>query len=167
MTECSGLSRLAAAAAGTAADAMAQQPLPELSLEELMGMDAGRVFGASERHPAGDRGAGVGLVHHRRRDRALRLSHARRHPARRARHVRDRRSQLQLSSARAGLRSRATTTAGSCCWSTDTASTTTSSDRPRSARSSASTRRCSSASRSSADRRRRSTATARSSPSST
>jgi outer membrane receptor for ferrienterochelin and colicins len=29
--------------------AMAQQPLPELSLEELMSIDAGRVFGASER----------------------------------------------------------------------------------------------------------------------
>src|SRR4030081_3855352 len=28
--------------------AMAQQPLPDLSLEELMRMDAGRVFGASE-----------------------------------------------------------------------------------------------------------------------
>src|SRR4029077_18919075 len=29
--------------------AVAQQPLPELSLEELMSIDAGRVFGASER----------------------------------------------------------------------------------------------------------------------
>jgi len=29
--------------------AAAQQPLPELSLEELMRIDAGRVFGASER----------------------------------------------------------------------------------------------------------------------
>jgi outer membrane receptor for ferrienterochelin and colicins len=32
-----------------ARSAEAQQPLPELSLEELMGLDAGRVFGASER----------------------------------------------------------------------------------------------------------------------
>ncbi len=61
--------------------------------------------------PAGDRGARVRLVHHGRRDRAVRLSHARGHPARRARHVRHRRSQLQPVWARAGSRSRATTTA--------------------------------------------------------
>src|SRR6186713_2583959 len=43
--------------------AEAQQPLPELSLEELMGMDAGRVFGASERmQPATEAPASVSFV---------------------------------------------------------------------------------------------------------
>ena len=73
------------------------QSLSELSLEDLMRLDAGRVFGASERQSAGHRGTGVGVVHHGRRDRPLRLPDARRHPARRARHVRERRPQLQLS----------------------------------------------------------------------
>src|SRR6186713_1549412 len=43
--------------------AEAQQPLPELSLEELMGMDAGRVFGASERlQPVTEAPASVSFI---------------------------------------------------------------------------------------------------------
>ena len=117
--------------------ASAQQRLPDLSLEELMSWMPGS-FRRVRTAPAGHRGAGVGLVHHRRRDRPLRLSNL----ADILRSVRGlyvcQRSQLQPPSARAGSRSRATTTAASSCWSTDTGSTTTSSDRRRSARSSAS-----------------------------
>jgi len=48
---------------GTASAAAAQQPLPELSLEELMGMDAGRVFGASERiQPVTEAPASVSFI---------------------------------------------------------------------------------------------------------
>ena len=47
----------------TASAAAAQQPLPELSLEELMGMDAGRVFGASERvQPVTEAPASVSFI---------------------------------------------------------------------------------------------------------
>jgi outer membrane receptor for ferrienterochelin and colicins len=43
--------------------AAAQQPLPELSLEELMGIDAGRVFGASERiQPVTEAPASVSFI---------------------------------------------------------------------------------------------------------
>ena len=43
--------------------AMAQQPLPELSLEELMRIDAGRVFGASERiQPVTEAPASVSFI---------------------------------------------------------------------------------------------------------
>jgi outer membrane receptor protein involved in Fe transport len=43
--------------------AMAQQPLPELSLEELMSIDAGRVFGASERmQPVTEAPASVSFI---------------------------------------------------------------------------------------------------------
>ncbi len=43
--------------------AEAQQPLPELSLEELMGLDAGRVFGASERlQPVTEAPASVSFI---------------------------------------------------------------------------------------------------------
>jgi outer membrane receptor for ferrienterochelin and colicins len=43
--------------------AMAQQPLPELSLEELMGLDSGRVFGASERNqPVTEAPASVSFI---------------------------------------------------------------------------------------------------------
>jgi outer membrane receptor for ferrienterochelin and colicins len=42
---------------------MAQQPLPELSLEELMGIDSGRVFGASERiQPVTEAPASVSFI---------------------------------------------------------------------------------------------------------
>ena len=48
---------------GTASAAAAQQTLPELSLEELMGMDAGRVFGASERiQPVTEAPASVSFI---------------------------------------------------------------------------------------------------------
>jgi outer membrane receptor for ferrienterochelin and colicins len=48
---------------GTPAAAAAQQPLPELSLEELMLMDAGRVFGASERiQPVTEAPASVSFI---------------------------------------------------------------------------------------------------------
>ena len=47
----------------TASAATAQQPLPELSLEELMGIDAGRVFGASERiQPVTEAPASVSFI---------------------------------------------------------------------------------------------------------
>src|SRR5215213_263454 len=47
----------------TAPAAAAQQPLPELSLEELMRMDAGRVFGASERiQPVTEAPASVSFI---------------------------------------------------------------------------------------------------------
>ena len=47
----------------TASAAAAQQPLPELSLEELMGIDAGRVFGASERiQPVTEAPASVSFI---------------------------------------------------------------------------------------------------------
>jgi outer membrane receptor for ferrienterochelin and colicins len=43
--------------------ATAQQPLPELSLEELMGIDSGRVFGASERiQPVTEAPASVSFI---------------------------------------------------------------------------------------------------------
>jgi iron complex outermembrane receptor protein len=46
-----------------ASRATAQQPLPELSLEELMRMDAGRVFGASERiQPVTEAPASVSFI---------------------------------------------------------------------------------------------------------
>ena len=46
-----------------AASADAQQPLPELSLEELMRIDAGRVFGASERlQPVTEAPASVSFI---------------------------------------------------------------------------------------------------------
>ena len=75
--------------------AWAQSSLPDLSLEDLMKLDAGQVFGASERLQPVTRGARLGLLHHRGGDRAVRLPHACGHPARRPRDVRDQRSQLQ------------------------------------------------------------------------
>ncbi len=62
--------------------AWAQSALPDLSLEELMKLDAGQVYGASERLQPVHRGARLGLLHHRRGDRAVWLPHAGGHPAR-------------------------------------------------------------------------------------
>ena len=99
----------------------AQQPLPELSLEELMGLDAGRVFGASERLQPVTEAPASGHIHHGRGDRAVRLSDARGNSTRRTRDVRHQRPQLQLSAYTRDSATRATTTVACCCWSTGTA----------------------------------------------
>jgi iron complex outermembrane receptor protein len=59
----SALAILVLTALGAAAEADARQPLPELSLEELMRIDAGRVFGASERtQPVTEAPASVSFI---------------------------------------------------------------------------------------------------------
>ena len=75
--------------------AWAQSALPDL---EPRGSDeTGRRAGLWRLRaaPAGHRGAGLGVLHHRGGDRAVWLPHAGGHPARRPRDVRRRRSQLQ------------------------------------------------------------------------
>src|SRR5260370_28620020 len=60
---CRGVSALVLLLLAPSRAAEAQQPLTELSLEELMSLDAGRVFGASERlQPVTEAPASVSFV---------------------------------------------------------------------------------------------------------
>ena len=114
---------LAASVAVTLAlssSAFAQSQLPDLDLEELMTLDAGQVFGASERlQPAIEAPASVSFIT---KEEIARMGTARwRTYCAPSAGCTSSTTATTASSGRAGSPCRGTTTAESCCWSTDTA----------------------------------------------
>ena len=101
--------------------AWAQSALPDLSLEDLMKLDAGQVYGASERlQPVLEAPASVSFIT---AEEIARFGYRTLADILRGRprDVRGRTIATSASSGRAGSACRGTTTAGSCCSSTDTA----------------------------------------------